>query len=94
MAPVIEPFTGTAPVQKEVEQGPPLVELVWHDILKEPGWEPAENVELPVFRSVGWLMFEDDTVVKIADTLDEEGVGFGIMALPRGVVLARKYLKQ
>ena len=94
MPPVIEPFSVPAPVRKEAEPGVHLlVEITWVDIVKEPGWEPHEDVELPVFRSIGWLMYEDDFVIKIADTLDQEGVGFGIMALPKGVEISRKIIE-
>ena len=92
--PVIEPFKGPAPPLKKDEPGVhPLIEITWVDIIKEPGWDTHEDVELPVFRSVGWLVYEDDSVIKIADTLDEEGNGYGIMAFPKGVEMSRKHLK-
>ena len=88
---MIETPVVPAPAQQAYhEPGPHLIEITWVDIVKEPGWEPHDEVELPTFTSIGWLMYEDDSVIKIADTLDEDGNGFGIMALPKGVELSRK----
>ena len=95
MAPVIEPFSAPAPVRGKVNDPGthPLVEITWVDIVKYSGWEPHEEVELPVFKSLGWLVYEDDFVIKIADTLDEEGIGFGIMAIPKGVEMSRRVIE-
>lgn len=84
-----------APVrQKKDDPGPhSLVEITWVDIVKYSGWEPHEDVELPLFKSLGWLVYEDDFVIKIADTLDEEDVGFGIMAIPKGVEISRRVVE-
>ncbi len=94
MAPVIESPV-LAPVQKDTcDPGThPLIEITWVDIIKEPGWDTHEDVELPIFKSVGWLVYEDEHCIKIADTLDSEGQGYAIMALPKGVEINRKVLK-
>ena len=94
VSPVLASLEGPAPPSTKGEPGThPLIEITWVDIIKEPGWDTHEDVELPVFRSVGWLVYEDDFVIKIADTLDEEGNGYAIMALPKGVEMSRKQLK-
>lgn len=95
MAPVIEPFSVPAPVRGQANDPGlhPLIEVTWVDIVKYSGWEPHEEVELPVFKSLGWLVYEDDFVIKIADTLDEEGIGFGIMAIPKGVEMSRRVIE-
>ena len=95
VSPVIETLAAPAPVRhKERDPGiHPLVEITWVDIVKYSGWEPHEEVELPVFKSLGWLVYEDDFVIKIADTLDEEDVGYGIMAIPKGVEIARRVIE-
>ncbi len=69
------------------EDGPKLFRCRWRDIVKDPGWVTHEEVECPTFVSVGWLVFEDDLVIKLADTIDDEGTGYGVMAIPRGVVI-------
>lgn len=48
------------------------------------------EVECPTLTSAGWVVYEDDSVLKIADTLDKEGTGYGIMAQPKGVIMSRK----
>ena len=69
-----------------------LLQVEWVDIIKDPGWVEHTEVECPKLVSVGWVVFEDDAVLKLADTLDEDGTGFGIMALPKGVIISRKLL--
>ena len=84
-----------APVrQSKGDPGPhSLVEITWVDIVKYSGWEPHEEVEIPVFKSIGWLVYEDDFVIKIADTVDEDDTGFGIMAIPKGVETSRRVIE-
>jgi hypothetical protein len=63
-----------------------LMIVEWVDIIACAGWEPHEEVEIPRLKSVGWLVYADNDVVKIANTINEEGVGAGITAFPRGCV--------
>ena len=65
---------------------PPLVILIWRDIIKDPGWDKHKEVDCPVLRSVGWKVYEDSETIKIADTLDSEDEGYAVMALPKGCV--------
>ena len=67
--------------------------MTWVDIIKDPGWCEHTEVECPKLTSVGWVVYEDDYVLKIADTLDDEGTGYGIMALPKGVIISRNLIK-
>jgi hypothetical protein len=64
----------------------------WVDIIKDPGWCEHAEVDCPTLVSVGWVVYEDELVLKIADTLDKDGTGFGIMALPKGVIVSRKLM--
>ncbi len=81
-----------APPPGGSDPGSHLEIVVWVDIIKDPGWCEHTEVECPTLTSVGWTVYEDDAVLKLADTLDEEGTGFGIMALPKGVIISRKLL--
>ena len=65
---------------------PHLMIVEWTDIIAYAGWEPHEEVELPTFRTVGWLVYSDSDVVKIANTMGEDEVGAGITAFPRGCI--------
>ena len=67
--------------------------IAWVDIIKDAGWCEHSEVECPKLTSVGWVVYEDDKCLKIADTLDEEGTGFGVMAIPKGVILSRNPIK-
>jgi len=90
IAPVIQPL--------EIAPSPGLDDqelslITWVDIIKDAGWCEHSEVECPKLTSVGWVVYEDDKCLKIADTLDEEGTGFGVMAIPKGVILSRKEIK-
>ena len=63
-----------------------LMIVNWVDIIACAGWEAHEEVEIPHLKSVGWLVYSDNDVVKIANTINEEGVGAGITAFPRGCI--------
>lgn len=57
------------------------------DIISDSSWTPPEEVECPEFETVGWLVYEDEKYIKVADTYGEEG-HFGITAFPRGCVIS------
>lgn len=82
-----------APPQKVLPSAPPLIKINWVDIISDSSWTPPEEVECPEFVTVGYLAYEDDLVLKIADTLDSEGACWGVTAFPKGVILSVKYLK-
>ena len=45
-------------------------------------------------RSIGWEVYKDDKVLKIADTIDEENNSFGVTAFPNGVAIARRLISK
>ena len=69
-----------------------LVIVEWRDIIQTSGWEPQEEVDCPVIRSVGWLIpQEDPKTIKICNTLTPEDFNkskedkeSGITAYPKG----------
>ncbi len=93
-APVIERYKPDAPLAAVSDPGRHLLEVVvWMDIIKDPGWCEHTDVVCPTLTSVGWVVYEDDKYLKIADTLDEDGTGFGVMALPNGVIISRNTIR-
>ena len=82
-----------APPEGSSPPAPPLIEVSWTDIISDSSWTPPEDVECPEFRTVGWLVYEDDKCIKIADTMDAEGNPWGITAFPVGCSLERILLK-
>lgn len=79
-----------APPLKVLPSAPPLLEIKWVDIISDSSWTPPEDVECPEFTTIGWLAYEDDLFLKLADTVDEEGKLWGITAFPQGVILSKK----
>ena len=67
-----------------------MIELVvvhWRDIISTAGWEDADEVDTPKFKTLGWVHSKDDKTLKIGSTMDEEGKLFGITAFPLGCVI-------
>ena len=77
-----------------------LVIVEWRDIIHTSGWEPQEEVDCPVIRSVGWLIPQDDPkTIKICNTLTPEDFNkskedkeYGITAFPKGCVTRLEFL--
>jgi len=77
-----------------------LVIVEWRDIMQTSGWEPQEEVDCPVIRSVGWLIpQEDPKTIKICNTLTPEDFNkskedkeYGITAFPKGCVTRLEFL--
>ena len=77
-----------------------LVIVEWRDIMQTSGWEPQEEVDCPVIRSVGWLIpQEDPKTIKICNTLTSEDFNkskedkeYGITAFPKGCVTRLEFL--
>ena len=65
----------------------PLVLITWLDITATAGWEPADEVEPLEVQTLGWLVHEDDKVIKIGNSIGEDGDVYGISALPIGCVV-------
>jgi len=86
----VEDSEEVAPPLKVLPSAPPLLEIKWVDIISDSSWTPPEDVECPEFTTIGWLAYEDDLFLKLADTVDEEGKLWGITAFPQGVILSKK----
>ena len=77
-----------------------LVIVEWRDIIQASGWEPEDEINCPVIRSVGWIIPHDDpNTIKICNTIAPEdfdekkdGKGYGITAFPKGCVEKIEYL--
>ena len=93
----------TARTVGEKAQAKALVVVEWQDIISDDGWVVAEDCELPTFYTVGWLEHQDDSVIKIATTLDfddfteeqkkkEKPIGYAITCFPTGCVTSLSFL--
>tara|TARA_R100000306_G_scaffold60191_1_gene59967 strand:- start:182 stop:613 length:432 start_codon:yes stop_codon:yes gene_type:complete len=93
----------TARTVGEKAQAKALVVVEWQDIISDDGWVVAEDCELPTFYTVGWLEYQDDSVIKIATTLDfddfteeqkkkEKPIGYAITCFPTGCVTSLSFL--
>ena len=70
-----------------------LVVVQWQDILATCGWEKKDEVEPPLFWTVGYLVEKNKKVVKIANTTDEKKEFYAFHAFPVGCVVSIKEIK-
>tara|TARA_Y100001963_G_C6535126_1_gene332932 strand:- start:208 stop:534 length:327 start_codon:yes stop_codon:yes gene_type:complete len=75
--------------------------ITWKDIIASNEWEKHEDIKCPELVSIGWLVYQDEETVKIANTLDfddweakgaDKPVPYGITAFPKGCVVKIDYL--
>jgi hypothetical protein len=69
-----------------------LLLIDWLDITATAGWEPAGEVEPTQVQTLGWLAFEDSKVIKVGNSLGEDGEIYGISAIPQGCVIGTTIL--
>jgi hypothetical protein len=90
---------GTTRAQEEIKYKCCLI--TWKDIIASNEWEKHEDIKCPELMSVGWLVYQDDTTIKIANTLDfddwedkgaDKPVPYGITAFPKGCIVKIIYL--
>ena len=70
-----------------------LVLVEWLDILATSGWEKEDEVEPQRFWTVGYLVYKDKKVLKVANTKDEKGDCYSYHAFPTGCVVSIKEIK-
>ena len=75
--------------------------ITWKDVIASNEWEKQEEIKCPELMSIGWLVYQDEETIKIANTLDfddwedkgaDKPVPYGITAFPKGCVVKITYL--
>jgi len=59
----------------------------WVDTVSDAGWETKETVNTKLVKQVGWIVQNDDDVLKIASTVSEEEY-YSVTAIPVGCIRA------
>lgn len=62
-----------------------FAKIVWVDTCGSAGWDTPEEVEIREVEQWGWVVFDDDTQLKVADTFAEEEY-YGVTAIPKGCI--------
>jgi len=57
----------------------------WVDTVSDAGWETKETVNTKLVKQVGWIVQNDDDVLKIASTVSEEEY-YSVTAIPVGCI--------
>jgi len=68
------------------DESPQLLVVHWQDIIATAGWEEGDEVSPPNLTTIGWLHSQTDEVLKIGNTLGEDGKPYGITAFPSGCI--------
>jgi len=71
-----------------------IVRVVWQDIIQDSSWDSHDKIICPNIESIGWLAFEDDLVLKIGSTKDENNQLSAILSIPKGCVLSCKKISE
>lgn len=74
------------------QQAARLCVVKWRDITAMAGWEHPDDVNPTTVRTAGWLYSDDLDVLKVGDTLGEDGIPYGVTAIPRGCVVSVSFL--
>lgn len=80
----------------QIISSPSVVEVEWIDAHSQggPEWVNAEDAydyahsELPKIKQVGFILYEDDNVLAITDTLGIDVTGT-VHSIPKGMIVAR-----
>ena len=76
------------------EKKPALIKVHWDDIVETCDWTEAEDVKLPRFITIGWLITENERCLKLGHTMNDDGRIYGITAFPKGCIAHIDYLSQ
>lgn len=76
---------------RKARQRSQLFVVKWTDILSDPSWlsGPVSAVQPATCVSVGWLVYEDDKKIVLADSRAMDGDWGGLTVIPVGVVVSR-----
>jgi len=74
----------------------PRVSITWLGTATHSQWTPAHAIGklgLSKIETIGFLVNEDKTVVRVAASLSDDGDASDVTVICKGVIIARKKLK-
>ena len=69
----------------------PLVIVTWLDITATAGWEDPDEVNPIEVSTIGWLYSQDESTVKVGNSLGEDSRPYGISAFPVGCITSIEF---
>jgi hypothetical protein len=64
-----------------------IVHVTWTDTCTVSEWiSKHEDAELESIESVGWLWYEDEHVIKIAQSVDSGGKYCDVTTIPKSII--------
>ena len=70
-----------------------VVYLRWLDSAFQEEWTYLNKDGLDEIISIGFLIYEDDKQVQIANSIDSSNKYCGVIAIPKSVILKRRVIK-
>lgn len=77
--------TVVAPATNPPASGHYFAKVCWWDTVDSSSWETVDEINTVEVQQWGWVIFEDDEQVKLADTF-MEGDWYGVTAIPVGCI--------
>lgn len=76
----------------------PVVEIIWQDCqFVVGGWEPYDDImrtrDVPVQRSVGYVLADDKKGIMLAESLSRNGNVFGVVMILTAQIIKRRKLR-
>jgi len=72
-----------------------IYEVTWIDAVSQTGWHPDHEPPpdpLPC-KTTGYLVFEDEQAIRLAQTItQEDGIG-NIMVIPSGMITKKRLIR-
>ena len=71
--------------------------ISWVDTFASASWDEAEEVNIMPVLQIGWLIYQDEQQVKLADTMtveDGKNAFYGITAIPASSVKKIRHLNR
>lgn len=64
-----------------------ILEIEWVDTVTHPGWHVSpHSLQLMIARTVGYLVNEDNEVIRLACTVGEDGQSSDVTVIPKCLI--------
>lgn len=81
-------------IDKTIDSGT-LVVVYWYDAVQDDKWSFISLIEVekpPLAKSVGWFLNQDETCVRILDSVVDNEAGYSI--IPKGMIKSIEVIQE
>ena len=76
-----------------MNKDPKKIYCEWLDASTHAGWHKAEETDLVLVKTLGWLMFEDKEKITVAASYDENRYCVSSNTIPKKWIKKRRYIR-